>query len=150
VTARQALLGALLAGALATGAGCAVVAADSDAGAAPARVPGPGLVTIRVDIRYSRFHLSAARVRRGSVVRFVVDVRDPIDHEFLVGDARVHRLHEHGTERTHPPVPGEVSVGAGTVGETFSRFDHVGRVLYACHLPGHYAYGMVGEITVVP
>ena len=33
-------------------------------------------------------------------------------------------------------------------GETFYRFDQPGRVLFACHFPGHYAYGMRGWITV--
>jgi uncharacterized cupredoxin-like copper-binding protein len=55
----------------------------------------------------------------------------------------------HGTEMSHPPVPGEVSVHPHDTGETIYRFDRPGSVEYACHLPGHLAYGMKGEITVV-
>ena len=89
------------------------------------------------------------RVRAGTLVRFVVRNDDPIAHELVVGDAAVHAAHERGSEATHPPVPGEVSVAAGAVGETFFRFDEPGSYLFACHLPGHFAYGMHGIVTVV-
>ena len=111
---------------------------------------GPGLVTVHVDIEYSRFHLDALRVQQGTTVRFVVRNHDPINHEFVVGDDAVHARHEHGTEARHPPVPGEVSVNAQDDGVTFYTFDQPGDYLYACHLPGHVAYGMFGNITVVP
>jgi uncharacterized cupredoxin-like copper-binding protein len=111
---------------------------------------GPGLVTVTVDIHYSHFSLSTLDVRTGTTVRFLIRNEDPINHEFIVGDARVHALHEHGTHPAHPPVPGEVSVPGGQLGETFYRFDQPGKVLFACHLPGHFAYGMRGWISVTP
>jgi uncharacterized cupredoxin-like copper-binding protein len=111
---------------------------------------GPGLVTVDVDIHYSAFSFSTRRVREGTLVRFLVHNRDPIHHEFIVGPASVHLAHERGTEASHPPVPGEVSVAPGDVGETFYRFDQPGRVLFACHLPGHFAYGMKGYVVVEP
>ena len=33
---------------------------------------------------------------------------------------------------------------------TFYEFDEAGTIVYACHLPGHVAYGMQGTIEVVP
>ena len=124
-------------------------AAAARAGATDTPVLGPGLVTIHVDIRYSHFSLDHDHVRAGTLVRFVVRNRDVINHEFVVGPPSVHALHAHGTERSHPPVPGEVSVAPHDTGETILRFDRAGKVEYACHLPGHLAYGMKGEITVV-
>ena len=109
---------------------------------------GPGLVTVDVGIRYSRFSFSTLRVHAGTLVQFVVHNDDPIHHEFIVGDASVHQRHERGTEAVHPPVPGEVSVPPNDVGETFYRFDRPGRYLFACHLPGHFAYGMQGWVIV--
>ena len=109
---------------------------------------GPGLVTVTVDIHYSKFSISTLPVRVGTTVRFLIRNNDPINHEFIVGDARIHALHEHGTHPNHPPVPGEVSVHAGQLGETFYRFDQAGRYLFACHLPGHEAYGMRGWVDV--
>jgi uncharacterized cupredoxin-like copper-binding protein len=109
---------------------------------------GPGLVTVDVGIHYSKFSISTLHVHTGTLVRFLVHNNDPIHHEFIVGDASVHLRHEHGTEATHPPVPGEVSVAPLDVGETFYRFDKPGRFLFACHLPGHFAYGMKGWVVV--
>jgi uncharacterized cupredoxin-like copper-binding protein len=143
---RRAALLALMAGLTAVLGGYGVAVAR--AGASDDAARGPGLVTIRVDVRYSHFELDARRVRVGTLVRFVVHNRDPINHEFVVGTPAVHAAHAHGTESSHPPVPGEVSVGPQQTGETIYRFDRPGTVEYACHLPGHLAYGMVGEITV--
>jgi uncharacterized cupredoxin-like copper-binding protein len=111
-------------------------------------VLGPGLVTVTIGVHYSRFSTSTVHVRAGTIVRFLIRNDDPINHEFIVGDARVHAAHERGRGATHPPVLGEVSVGPGELGETFYRFDASGRYLFACHLPGHFAYGMQGYVVV--
>lgn len=87
-------------------------------------------------------------VHTGTLVRFIVRNHDPINHELVVGDASVHARHRRGHEAAHPPVPGEVSVGPGETGETVYRLDAPGDVFYACHLPGHEAYGMRGWIHV--
>jgi uncharacterized cupredoxin-like copper-binding protein len=85
-------------------------------------------------------------------VRFVLRNTDPIDHEFILGDDGVQRRHEQGRERDHHgEVPGERSVGAGQETVTTYAFPAAldGRALeFACHLPGHYAYGMRGRVTV--
>jgi uncharacterized cupredoxin-like copper-binding protein len=111
---------------------------------------GTGVVRVEVGIEHSRFDLEPLRVQEGTLVEFVVDNGDPIDHELVVGDDAVHRRHADGTERRHPPVPGEVSVGPGDRALTFYEFGKAGTVVYACHLPGHVAYGMQGTIEVVP
>ena len=118
------------------------------AGADSKPVLGPGLVTVDVGIRYSKFSLSALEVRPGTTVRFLVHNDDPIHHEFIVGDAAVHARHAQGSEAVHPPVPGEVSVGPLDIGETFYVFDRPGKYEFACHLPGHFAFGMKGWVTV--
>jgi len=122
--------------------------ADSAHAAPASSVLGPGLVTVNVYVHYSHYSLSSLHVREGTIVRFLIHNADPIEHEFIVGDATVQALHEHGREHVHPPVPGEVSVLPGQLGETFYRFDERGQVLFACHLPGHFAYGMHGWVTV--
>lgn len=140
------MLGAALAGTLvATAAWMA-----TDPGSAAGDVLGPGVVTVEVGIDHSRFDLGSLRVREGTVVQFVVHNRDPIDHELIIGGPDVHRRHADGTEGRHPPVPGEVSVAPGQTATTYYEFDQAGLVTYACHLPGHVAYGMAGEIEVVP
>jgi uncharacterized cupredoxin-like copper-binding protein len=112
---------------------------------------GPGEATVRITIEHSRFSPEHVSVRPGTTVRFVIDNRDPIGHEFIIGDAELHRRHEAGTEPVHPPRPGEVSVAAETTAETTFVFDESASepVVYACHLPGHFRYGMAGSVDIV-
>jgi uncharacterized cupredoxin-like copper-binding protein len=138
---------AMVAATLVATVGFAVDAAGSDT---DDDVLGPGVVQLEVGIEHSRFDIGRLRVREGTIVEFVVENDDPIDHELVVGDAEVHRRHAQGTERRHPPVPGEVSVAPGDRSLTFYEFDEPGDVVYACHLPRHVAYGMQGTIEVVP
>jgi uncharacterized cupredoxin-like copper-binding protein len=106
--------------------------------------------TVELTARRSRFVPEAVTVPAGTTVRFVVRNEDPIDHELIMGDAEVHRRHETGTEPHHGDRPGEVSVPAGGTAATTFRFDTPGEVVFACHLPGHFAYGMRGTIHVTP
>jgi len=123
-------------------------AMNTDAVAQSDSAVGPGLVTVDVAVHYSKFSMSTLRVHKGTLVRFLIHNDDPIHHEFIVGDASVHRRHQSGREASHPPVPGEVSVAPNDVGETFYRFDRAGRFEFACHLPGHLAFGMKGWVIV--
>ena len=107
----------------------------------------PDARTIEIEIRYSRFDPAMIDVRRGETVRFVIANTDPIDHEFIVGDEAVQDAHELGTESYHPPRPGEVTVPAGETVETTYPFEG-GNLIFGCHLPGHYAYGMRGLAVV--
>lgn len=106
--------------------------------------------TVAVTIHFSRFDLASLQVTPGETVRFVVTNEDPIDHEFLVGDAEMQAIHEAGTEAHHGARPGEISVPAGqTVETTFTFPDELAPGWeFACHLPGHYAYGMHGPISI--
>jgi plastocyanin len=127
----------------------ALITAHTDAGAAP-DVLGPGAVTVQVDVERSRFEPARVHVRPHTEVRFVVVNRDPIRHELIVGDDELHARHENGSEAAHPPRPGEVTVDPGRTGSTTATFHEPGVVLYACHLPGHFAYGMKGKVIVEP
>ncbi|HVF74125.1 MAG TPA: plastocyanin/azurin family copper-binding protein [Acidimicrobiales bacterium] len=104
--------------------------------------------TVDIEARYSRFTPGDIAVTLGTTVQFEVRNEDPIDHEFIVGDDAVQARHETGTEPHHGAVPGEVSVPAGTTAATTYRFDQRGTFVFACHLPGHFAYGMRGVVRV--
>ena len=125
-----------------------IQATVSSASDAPPRL-GPGVVRVDVRIDKSRFEPRRLEVVEGTTVRFVVHNDDPIGHELIIGDDGVHARHERGREAAHPPVPGEVSVPPLATAETTFVFDEVGTVTFACHLPGHLAYGMRGEVVVV-
>jgi uncharacterized cupredoxin-like copper-binding protein len=72
---------------------------------------------------------------------------DPIEHEFIVGDQAVQDMHEVGTDALHQ-APGAVSVPPESTAETVYTFPASGRLLFGCHLPGHWAYGMRGTIAI--
>lgn len=126
-------------------AGYSFGAADAASAAPPL---GPGVVTVELETRYSRYSIPELRVYEGTLVRFVVANPDPIHHELIVGPEEVHARHEGGHEATHPPVPGEVSIDPGERGLTTYLFDQPGTVQFACHLPRHLAYGMEGRVEV--
>jgi plastocyanin len=116
----------------------------------PPPTMGPGDVTVEIDVEHSLYATTELRVVEGTRVRFVVVNGDPIAHELIVGPPDVHARHASGTEAEHPSIPGEVSVGAGLTAVTTFTFDEPGTFEFACHLPGHYEYGMHGEVEVVP
>jgi uncharacterized cupredoxin-like copper-binding protein len=103
---------------------------------------------IEIRIHYSHFDPSVLTVAPGAAVTFVLINEDPIDHEWLIGDAAFHDRHRHGTEAQHGARPNEVSVEALSTAETTLTFANPGTILYICHFPGHEAYGMVGTLTV--
>ena len=112
-------------------------------------VLGPGPVTVKISVRNSRFSLERLHVHPHTTVRFVVVNHDPIGHEFIIGDAAVHARHATGNEPAHAPVPGEVSIPPLETGITTYELHEPGRVEFACHLPGHFQYGMSGWVVVV-
>ncbi len=139
-------LAAAVTAVIVTGAGYAVAAA----GAPGPTALGPGDVTVRVDVHHSRFDPDRLVVVEGTRVRFVVVNDDPIHHELITGGPDVHLRHARGTEAEHPSIPGEVTVGPDGTAVTTFTFDEPGVFEFACHLPGHYEYGMRGDIEVVP
>ena len=127
----------------------ALVAASGLVGAALVGAGPTPTTEVTITIRYSAFEPAEATVPAGVPVRFAIVNADPIEHEWIIGDAGVHERHRTGTEPHHGARPTEVSVAALSSLETIVTFDEPGTYLYICHLPGHEAYGMVGELHVV-
>ena len=109
---------------------------------------------VYVSIEHSAFSTGSIEVEEGETVTFEIINNDPIDHEFLVGDRKMQKVHEEGTEAKHGDLPTEVSVPAGETVSTTIEFHEDGELavadplIYGCHLPGHYDYGMKGFIEV--
>ncbi len=116
--------------------------------AAWAHAPGLASVGVEIGIHFSHYQRSLVTVPAGVRVTFVLRNDDPIDHEWIVGDAALHERHRTGTEPVHDSRPTEVTIPAGTTRATTITFDTPGTYLYICHLPGHEAYGMVGTLVV--
>jgi uncharacterized cupredoxin-like copper-binding protein len=127
---------------LATALGAAAVAGAVGRSAEP--------IVIEIDIHYSHFSPAAITVPAGRPVTFVIVNTDPIDHEWIVGDAALHERHRTGTEPVHNARPTEVSIDALHERRTTVTFASAGTLTFVCHLPGHEAYGMTGTLVVTP
>ncbi len=103
---------------------------------------------VEIDIRYSAFEPAVLSVPAGVPITFVIVNGDPIDHEWIVGDAASQQRHRTGTEPAHEERPTEISIAAGATRSTVITFDEPGTFAFICHLPGHEAYGMVGTLEV--
>lgn len=104
--------------------------------------------TVELTIHHSRFSASEIAAKPGEKLRFVVRNDDPIAHELIVGPMDVQLRHESGKERFHAPVPGEVSVPLYGAASTTYEVPEGTTILFGCHLPDHWAYGMQGRISV--
>ncbi|HET7167947.1 MAG TPA: plastocyanin/azurin family copper-binding protein, partial [Candidatus Limnocylindrales bacterium] len=111
---------------------------------------GRGGDTVEIGIHFSTFARTEVVARAGVPLRVTLVNTDPIDHEWLVGDAAFHERHRTGTETHHDARPTELSIPAGTTRTTTVTFREPGDYLFICHLPGHEAYGMVGVLHVLP
>ena len=111
---------------------------------------GPQVDAVEIGIHFSAFGPTEVVAKAGVPLRVTLVNTDPIDHEWLVGDAAFHERHRTGTETHHGARPTEVSIPAGTTRTTTVTFREPGDYLFICHLPGHEAYGMVGVLHVVP
>ena len=83
-----------------------IVVALGVAGAAAAWTVARGATPateLTVDIRYSQFEPSQVSVPVGVPVTIELRNEDPIDHEWILGDAAVHERHRTGTEPVHVP-----------------------------------------------
>jgi uncharacterized cupredoxin-like copper-binding protein len=130
-------------------AGLAMLLVGASLATGGAAVARPTDGSVRITIHFSHFDPDAIEVEPGQTVRFVIHNTDPIDHEFILGDEHVQLVHEEGTEAHHPPRPGEVSIPPGaTVVTTYTFPVSGGSLIIGCHLPGHYAYGMRGSVTI--
>jgi uncharacterized cupredoxin-like copper-binding protein len=117
--------------------------------AAWTHAPGLGPVTETIGIHHSKYDRSLVTVPARVAVTVVLRNDDPIDHEWIVGDSAVHERHRTGTEPVHGSRPTEVTVPAGTSRATTITFSTPGTYRFICHLPGHEAYGMVGQLVVM-
>ena len=139
MTSRRAAIG--------LGASLAVAVLTGLAANAVARTHDP--IEIAIEIHYSHFSPATVRVPAGRPVTFVITNTDPIDHEWIVGDAASHERHRTGTEPVHDARPTEITIPAGTVRRTTVTFAAgTGTELFICHLPAHEAYGMVGTVVI--
>ncbi|HET7727821.1 MAG TPA: plastocyanin/azurin family copper-binding protein [Candidatus Limnocylindrales bacterium] len=97
-----------------------------------------------------RIEPAEMRVPAGVTVTFVVTNTGKVEHEFFLGDEKAQAAHEQEMQEMgmgHDEAMG-ISVPAGETKELTVTFPEPGSMLAGCHLPGHYAGGMVATVTI--
>lgn len=107
--------------------------------------------TIRITATDDRFRPAVVDVKAGQTVRFEIVDRGALAHEFVIGDVAEQRAHD--KEMAAMPGmpmddPNGVSVAAGRTATLIWTFTRPATLQYACHVPGHYAAGMFGQLNV--
>ena len=105
---------------------------------------------VGIRIHYSRFDQTRIEVPVGVPITFTLVNDDPIEHEWLIGDAAFHERHRTGTEPAHGDRPDEVSLPIFATRTTTLTFEKPGVYTFVCHFPQHEAYGMVGVVVARP
>jgi Cu+-exporting ATPase len=99
-----------------------------------------------------RFVPNQLDVRAGETIAFEIRNAGAVPHEFFIGTSAEQQAHEaemaNGSQMMDEP--NGVDVPAGTTARLVYTFDQPGMLEYGCHVPGHYAAGMRGTITVNP
>lgn len=119
------------------------------------RAGDPASVDRAIDVQLLdslAFSPSTLRAEPGETIRFRVTNAGTIDHEFVLGDDATQEEHEAamgagGTMQMEGA--NLLALGPGETGSLVWRFTEPGNVRYGCHVPDHYAAGMVGTITVI-
>lgn len=126
-----------------------LAACGSDAG-------GPPVVRMRTvgvaALDTLRFEPDALSVAQGERIRFVVTNAGKMDHEFVLGDEATQLAHERqataGMQHSDMTSMASLALTAGETKEVTVTFDEPGKIMFGCHVPGHYAGGIVGTVEV--
>lgn len=103
---------------------------------------------IATDIKFSPLQIT---VKAGDTVKFEISNQGVLAHEFVLGSAAEQIEHDKemaamaGMPMDHP---NGVSIAPGKTGFLIWTFTKAGTLQYACHVAGHFAAGMVGQLSV--
>lgn len=117
--------------------------------------PGdPGAVeqTIAISATDVKFSPTMLIVRSGETVKFVITNYGKLPHEFMIGDKAEQQEHEKEMQSMQGMGHADsnaVSIGPGETKVLVWKFGKDAVLEFGCHVPGHYAAGMLGTIHVV-
>ena len=107
--------------------------------------------TIKMLATDIEFTPKAITVRKGETVKFEIVNHGKLEHEFVLGDSAEQIDHDKemaampGMKMDH--VNG-VGVAPGQSARLVWTFTKSGTLQYACHVPGHFVAGMVGQLKI--
>jgi P-type Cu+ transporter len=97
-----------------------------------------------------RFAPDQISVKAGDTVAFEITSSGVLPHEFFIGTPAEQQAHEAemASGSSTMDEPDAVNVPAGGTARLVYTFEQPGTLEYGCHVPGHYAAGMRGTITI--
>jgi uncharacterized cupredoxin-like copper-binding protein len=107
--------------------------------------------TITVVMREMEFEPSRIEVHRGEQIRFVLQNAGTESHEFVLATTEENRKHEEVMKKfpnMEHDDPNAKRVPASARAELLWRFTKPGEFEFACLIPDHREYGMVGTVVV--
>jgi uncharacterized cupredoxin-like copper-binding protein len=153
-------------------------AAGAHSGGHGANIGKPGEAsqadrTITVEMHDNYYEPESIEVKPGETVRFVIENKGNLVHEFNIGTPEMHEAHqeemmmmvEHGViqggklnrqmmemdmgnghSMKHDD-PNSVLLEPGQSREVVWKFTGKGNIEFACNVPGHYQSGMYGDVS---
>ena len=107
--------------------------------------------TIKVLMREMQFEPSRIEVRRGEQIRFLLQNVGTESHEFVLATVEENRKHEEVMKKfpnMEHDDPNAKRVPRSGTAELLWAFTKPGEFEFACLIPDHREYGMVGTVVV--
>jgi uncharacterized cupredoxin-like copper-binding protein len=110
-------------------------------------------VVVKVVMGEFSYRPASITVPAGRPVRFEVSNPGVVPHEIVIGDEHAQDEAEEAMRsgaagsHSHDDIP-TIYLDAGKSGVLEATFDKPGTLLIGCHIPGHWAAGMKGTLTV--
>lgn len=128
--------------------------------------------TLTVEMHDNYYQPESIEVKPGETVRFVVENKGSLVHEFNIGSPSMHEAHRgemqmmvnhgvingdhidremmamdmgNGQSMKHED-PNSVLLEPGETGEIVWKFTDAAELQFACNVPGHYQAGMYGDV----
>jgi uncharacterized cupredoxin-like copper-binding protein len=128
----------------------------------------PAARKVAISMTDNAFSDRQMSVEAGETIEFVFTNDGELEHEAVIGDESVQQAHElemnkpgagvttpqsgaEATPHTHAAGSGAgptITLAPGDTGSLTHTFDQAGIILIGCHVPGHYADGMMLQVDV--
>ena len=98
-----------------------------------------------------KYEPSSISVKSGETIKFIITNKGKVDHEFVLGTITEQKEHDKEMlDHPHMKVddPNGVSIPKGKSESLIWTFTKPMTIQYACHIPGHYAAGMFGNMQI--
>ncbi|RDV04086.1 cupredoxin domain-containing protein [Undibacter mobilis] len=98
-----------------------------------------------------RFEPNSVAVKKGEQIRFVLENKGEVKHEFILASVEDNKKHAEMMKKfphMEHDEPNSKSLEPGQKAEIFWRFTKSGTFEFACLIPGHYEAGMHGTASV--